>query len=177
MLGRDWKNGNREFLLLNNTIILGEDILNKLTDLEKKIGFEFDDEDLLNQAFVHSSYLNEHNELNQCNERLEFLGDAVLELVVTEHMYENLIGQEGELHKERVKFVKNDYLSEIANNLRLDNFLMKGNGESNNEDGINTRTSNVLEALIGAIFLDGKETGYQKAKEFVLKHVILNPNV
>ena len=132
-----------------------------LKELEKELGYQFRDINLLKQAVTHSSYSNEKNmgKLG-CNERLEFLGDAVLEVISSEFLYQKFpILQEGE-----------PTLALCAREIRLDNYLLLGHGEENTggrkRDSI---VSDALEAVIGAIYLDG---GLASAKEFILKHVL-----
>ena len=106
-----------------------------------------------------------------CNERLEFLGDAVLEVISSEFLYQKFpILQEGELTKKRASMVCEPTLALCAREIRLDNYLLLGHGEENTggrkRDSI---VSDALEAVIGAIYLDG---GLASAKEFILKHVL-----
>lgn len=142
-----------------------------LTDLEKELGLDFKDKSLLERAFIHRSYLNEHPKLGlEHNERLEFLGDAVLELVVTDHLYKNYSNPEGDLTNWRSALVKTESLSEVAAKLNLDRFLKLSKGESKG----NARSralihANCVEATIGAIYLD---QGYGEAREFVQSHII-----
>ena len=143
-----------------------------LRQLEKKIDYEFRDKSLMKQAFVHSSYANEIKlEKYESNERLEFLGDAVLELVSSEFLFKNSPkGSEGELTKTRASMVCEPALAHCAKKLDLGSFLYLGKGEENtggrDRDSI---ISDALEALIGAIFLDG---GFTSSKEFIEKHVL-----
>lgn len=143
-----------------------------LKELEKELGYQFRDINLLKQAVTHSSYSNEKNmgKLG-CNERLEFLGDAVLEVISSEFLYQKFpILQEGELTKKRASMVCEPTLALCAREIRLDNYLLLGHGEENTggrkRDSI---VSDALEAVIGAIYLDG---GLASAKEFILKHVL-----
>lgn len=143
-----------------------------LQDLENEIGIVFNDKQLLKQAFIHDSYLNETKEKVESNERLELLGDAVLGLIVTEYAYKNNNGSESELSKFKKKLIENDNLAKISEELGLDAFLLKGVGESKNEAGKPERIANTLEALIGAIFIDQGEEGYKRATEFVSKYLL-----
>lgn len=140
--------------------------------LEDKIGIKFKDEDLLRQAFVHRSYLNEHKESKfQSNERLEFLGDAVLELVVTEYLFSNYSNSEGELTNWRSALVKGEMLAKIANELELGSYLFLSHGEE--KSGGRTKDyllANTFESLIGVIYL---QLGYGAAKEFVGKFLLV----
>ena len=143
-----------------------------LKHLEKKIDYEFRDKSLIKQAFIHSSYANEIKlEKYESNERLEFLGDAVLELVSSEFLFKNSPkGSEGELTKTRASMVCEPALAHCAKKLDLGSYLYLGKGEENtggrDRDSI---ISDSLEALIGAIFLDG---GFTSSKEFIEKHVL-----
>ena len=143
-----------------------------LKELEKKISYSFSDEGLLKHAMTHSSYVNEKRlKKTDCNERLEFLGDAVLELVSSEYLFfENPKMSEGELTKLRASMVCEKALAFCARDLDLGDFLLLGKGEDatggRKRDSI---TSDALEALIGAIYLDG---GFANAKEFILNHVL-----
>ena len=145
----------------------------KISELEKKINIRFNNQDVLKTAFVHRSYLNEHPkfELDQ-NERLEFLGDAVIELIVTEYLYLNYQNPEGELTNWRASLVNAKMLAELARELELESFLYLSRGEAkdNNLKARNYILANTFEALIGAIYLD---LGWDAAKEFVHKHLII----
>ncbi len=146
--------------------------MNKLSQLENKIGYCFHDKELLKQALMHSSYTNEkHLAKYQCNERLEFLGDAVLELVSSEFLYkEKPQVSEGELTKTRASMVCEPSLAFCARDIDLGSYLLLGKGEEatggRQRDSI---TSDAMEALIGAIYLDG---GFTNAKEFIHRFVL-----
>lgn len=140
--------------------------------LEEQIGYHFRDQNLLLLALTHTSYANEKHQ-DRCfhNERIEFLGDAVLELVSSEYFYENMPGKsEGEMTKQRAAMVCEPTLAFCARQFGLEHFIRLGKGEEQtggrNRDSI---ISDALEALIGAIYLDG---GFASAKEFVLKFVL-----
>lgn len=143
-----------------------------LKELEKKIGYEFQDFSLLEQAMMHSSYTNEkHMKKQDCNERLEFLGDAVLELTTSEALFfDNPSMPEGELTKTRASIVCEPALAFVAKELMLGSYLLLGKGEEatggRQRDSI---TSDAVEALIGAIYLDG---GFASAKEFIQKFIL-----
>ena len=144
----------------------------KLKELEKKIGYKFQRFDLLCQAMRHSSYANEkHMEKNECNERLEFLGDAVLELVSSEFLFfDNKKMPEGELTRTRASIVCEPSLAFCARELNLGSYLLLGKGEENTGGRYReSLTSDALEALIGAIYLDG---GFASAKEFIHRFVL-----
>lgn len=141
-------------------------------ELEEKIGVTFINKDLLVQAVVHRSYLNEHRDfpLNQ-NERLEFLGDAVLELAVTEHLFERYGNPEGELTNWRAALVNAKTCAAAANDTGLEQFLFLSHGEAK-DAGTKAREyilANAFEALIGAIYLD---RGWDMAKQFVTRWII-----
>lgn len=137
-------------------------------DCQRTLGVFFDNEALLEQAFAHSSYLNENpNFALPNNERLEFLGDAILDFIVAEGLYREFPElSEGALTTIRASLVCRETLGEVASSLNLGDWLLLGEGEE--ASGGRTRRSNLanaLEALIGAIYLD---QGLVKAKEFVL---------
>ena len=126
--------------------------------LEKKIGITFSKPELLKQALVHRSYLNEHPDFELGhNERLEFLGDAVLELVVTENLYNNYPNPEGELTNWRASLVNSQMLATIAHKLNIEQFLYLSRGESKdtNSKARDYILANAVEAIVGAAYLDG----------------------
>jgi ribonuclease-3 len=142
-----------------------------LSSLEKIIRIEFNNKDLLQQALVHRSYLNENPDFRlKDNERLEFLGDAVLEMVVTEYLYQNYPNPEGELTNWRAALVNAKMLAQVADQLKLNNYLLLSRGEAK-DTGRARRyiLANTFEALIGAIYLD---QGYEKAKEFIEREIL-----
>lgn len=144
----------------------------RLKELEEKIGYTFRDFSLLRRAMMHSSYTNEkHLEKHQCNERLEFLGDAVLELVSSEYLFlEFPKVSEGELTKNRASMVCEPALAFCAREIQLGSYLLLGRGEETT--GGRQResiTSDALEALIGAVYLDG---GFTNAKEFIHRFIL-----
>ncbi len=143
-----------------------------LSKLEKTIGVNFANKDLLKQALVHRSYLNEHPKFGlPNNERLEFLGDAVLELVVTDYLYHNYDSPEGELTNWRASLVSGVSCADVANNLALGKYLYlsKGEAKDKNLKARNYILANALEALIGSIYLD---KGYKTTEKFINKHVL-----
>jgi len=140
--------------------------------LEKILKVKFDNKDLLKQALVHRSYLNEHPEFKlDHNERLEFLGDAVLELVVTEYLYKNYPNPEGELTNWRASLVNAKMLSEIAQKLDVEKFLYLSKGEEKDKDTKARQyiLANAMEAIIGALYLD---KDYEAVQEFVAEKII-----
>lgn len=141
-------------------------------NFEKKIGLRFKDEQLLEMVFIHRSYINEVGDKNlEHNERLEFLGDAVLELVVTEYLYKNFTNPEGELTNWRSSIVRGEILAKVAGELELGEFLFLSKGEEKSGGRLRTLIlANTFEALIGAIYLDA---GYEAATKFISKHLIV----
>ncbi|HLC45187.1 MAG: ribonuclease III [Candidatus Doudnabacteria bacterium RIFCSPHIGHO2_01_FULL_50_11] len=142
-----------------------------LNALEAKLQFVFKNKDILRTALTHRSYLNEHrNYPLPNNERLEFLGDAVLELAVTGYLYENYPNPEGELTNLRSALVNYRMLSAIAGDCDLESHLLLSRGEA--KDAGRARQvilANAMEAVIGAMFLDG---GYDRTHEFIKRHVL-----
>ncbi len=138
-----------------------------LSELERKINYSFKNKDLMKNAVIHSSYANEKRMPKYCcNERLEFLGDAVLELVSSEFLFfANEKMPEGELTKKRASMVCEPALAYCAKELGLGEYLLLGKGED--RTGGRQRasvTSDAMEAMIGAIYLDG---GFEPAKTFI----------
>ncbi|MFH1745341.1 MAG: ribonuclease III [bacterium] len=136
--------------------------------LEKLVGIKFKNLNLLEQSVVHRSYLNEHPEFHlHHNERLEFLGDAVLEIIVTEHLFKNFPDTpEGDLTNWRASLVNSKMLSLIATEIKLESFLYLSKGESRDKDSKARQyiLANAVEALIGAIYLD---QGTKAAAKFI----------
>lgn len=140
--------------------------------LEEKIGYHFNNPSLLNHALTHSSYANEMKMSKESNnERLEFLGDAVLELVTSEYVYNRYKElSEGDLTKIRASIVCEQTLSSCAKDLDIGDFLLLGKGEDASGGRFRESIlSDALEAIIGAIYLDG---GFTNAKEFVRKNIL-----
>lgn len=143
-----------------------------LTALYQKLGITFLDPDLLRTALVHRSYLNENKNFHlEHNERLEFLGDAVLELTVTEYLYTHYPNPEGDLTNWRASLVNAKMLSEIAKELNLESFLYLSRGESadSNSKARGYILANCIEAVIGAIYLD---QGLEASRIFVGQHIL-----
>lgn len=143
----------------------------KLAKLEKILKIKFKNKDLLHQAMVHRSYLNENPNFSLShNERLEFLGDAVLELVITDYLYNNYPNPEGELTNFRAALVNSDMLAKIANELGLEEFLLMSKGESKDTGRARQYIlANAVESTIGAIYLD---RGYKAAKKFIEENIV-----
>ena len=140
--------------------------------LEKKLDVKFKNKDFLVQAFCHRSYLNENPDFYlENNERLEFLGDAVLELVITEHLYKKFPKKpEGELTNWRAALVNAKILSEIAKGLEFNDFLLLSRGETKEKGKARQYIlANAFEAFVGAFYLD---QGYKPCQEFIKKNLI-----
>ena len=140
--------------------------------LAKKIGVKFDNIELLRQAVTHRSYLNENRDYAlDHNERLEFLGDAVLELIITEYLYNNFKNPEGELTSWRSALVNGEMLSHVAQEIGVEKYLLMSRGEAKDTGRARQYLlANALEAIIGATYLD---QGYDVSKKFVLSHVAI----
>ena len=145
-----------------------------LENLSDKLGVKFNDPDLLKQALTHRSYLNEHRSYKlDHNERLEFLGDAVLELVVTEYLYNNYPNPEGELTNWRAALVNGEMLSKISKNLGVENHLLMSRGEAKDTGRARQYLlANAFEAIVGAIYLDQGKSGYEAARKFIMENVV-----
>lgn len=147
--------------------------MNSLEKLEGKLKIKFSNQNLLKQALVHRSYLNEHpDSVVGHNERLEFLGDAVLEIVVTEYLYLNFKDtDEGDLTNWRASLVNAKMLHVVATELDLEDYLYlsKGEAKDKNKKSRQYILANAVEALIGAIYLD---QGLEMAKNFILKNIV-----
>lgn len=139
-----------------------------MIELEKSIGYTFKNKELLKVALTHSSYANEHQV--ECNERLEYLGDAVLDLCMSCYLYDNIHLNEGVLTKTRAKAVCEEALNVYAEKIKLNTYLYLGNGEILN-GGRNRPAiiADAFEAMLGAILLDGCfEDVYNVVKKIVL---------
>lgn len=147
--------------------------MNTLVKLEKNLGLEFKNEKLLRQALVHRSYLNEHPDFETGhNERLEFLGDAVLEIVVTEYLYLHFSDTpEGDLTNWRASLVNAKMLYTVAVDLEVEGnlYLSKGEAKDKNKKSRHYILANAIEAIIGAIYLD---QGLPAAKKFITAKII-----
>jgi len=140
--------------------------------IENKLGLNFKNKDLLTQAFAHRSYLNENPDFKlEHNERLEFLGDAVIELIVTEHLYkEHPEKAEGDLTNWRAALVNAKMLTSVAEELGFNDFLLLSRGEA--KEGGKARAyilANTFEALVGAVYLD---SGLDVSDEFIKKYLM-----
>lgn len=138
--------------------------------LQESIGYFFKNEELLKLALTHSSYANEHN--IECNERLEYLGDAVLDLAMSCFLYDSIHLNEGVLSKTRAKAVCEEALNVYANKINLPAYLLLGNGEENS-GGRNRPAiiADAFEAMLGAILLDSNfESVYKVVEKIVLPY-------
>jgi len=143
----------------------------QLQELEAKLGIAFLNRSLLNQSLTHSSYANESKIKIYDNERLEFLGDAVIKLVISEYLYNKFPGHnEGDLTKIRAVAISDDILSLVAKKLKISIFILLGSNERRT-GGYERKSNlaNVLEALIGAIYLD---SGLGKARDILLELLV-----
>lgn len=139
--------------------------------MEKRVGIVFSDKNLLLQALTHRSYLNENPKWGQDhNERLEFLGDAVLELVVTEYLYKTYPNPEGELTNWRAALVNAVTLSKITSEFDLNDYILLSKGEARDTGRARQYIlANAMESLIGAIYLD---QGYDSSEKFIKKFIL-----
>lgn len=138
---------------------------------KQKLGYEFKDIQLLMTALTHRSYVNEHKKsVSEHNERLEFLGDAVLELVVTDYLYKNHNESEGILTNLRAALVRTESIGASGNELGYEALIRMSKGEKQGSDRARQQIlANAFEAVIGAIYL---ERGYADASEFIYKNII-----
>ncbi|MBI3115117.1 MAG: ribonuclease III [Candidatus Kerfeldbacteria bacterium] len=140
--------------------------------LLKKLGLTFQDQDLLTQAFVHRSYINENPRFPLGhNERLEFLGDAVLELVVTEYLYKTYQNPEGELTNWRSSLVNARTLADVAESLDFDSYLLLSRGEAKDQQSKARQSilANTYEAFVGALYLD---QGFAACEQFIGRTIV-----
>ena len=140
---------------------------NNFKPLEKHLGYIFKDKQLLTTALTHKTYAFEAQTPVEYNDRLEFLGDSILNLVITEKLYKsNKYFSEGELTRRRAQNVNNNVLADIAEKLSIGSYLLLGKGEQKQEGAKNrTNLANTLEALIGALYLD---SDLDTVKNFIL---------
>ncbi|OIQ04201.1 MAG: ribonuclease III [Candidatus Moranbacteria bacterium CG2_30_41_165] len=146
-----------------------------LEQLKKKLVIDIVNPDLFEEALTHRSYLNEHKTYKHPhNERLEFLGDAVLELVVTKYLFDNFKNPEGDLTSFRASLVNGDMLGKIGHELGLQDFLLMSRGETKDTGRARTYlVANAMESVIGALYMD---QGYDAAKKFIEKYVTVRLN-
>lgn len=141
-------------------------------ELQKKLDIKFKNKDLLKQAFIHRSYLNENPGFSLGhNERLEYLGDAVLELIVTDYLYKNYPDlAEGEMTSLRAALVNSQMLLQISDRLDFNEYLYLSKGEAKEINrGRQYILANTFESFVGALYLD---QGYRSAEKFILKNLI-----
>lgn len=146
--------------------------MKNIPKFESILGVKFNNENLLLQALVHRSYLNEHPKFHLShNERLEFLGDAVLELIVTEYLYKNYNEPEGQLTNWRASLVNATMLANCSKELKVGDFLLlsKGEAQDTNEKAKNYILANAFESVTGAIYLD---QGWKVTEDFILRTLI-----
>ena len=141
----------------------------------EKLGFEFNNIQLLVTALTHRSYVNEHKKsTKEHNERLEFLGDAVLELAVTNYLYSNFSEPEGILTSWRSALVRTESISDAGKKLGYEPLIRMSRGEKQGSDRARAQIlANSFEALIGSIYLD---QGYEAAEQFIEKHILVKLN-
>ncbi|MBQ3436689.1 ribonuclease III [Candidatus Saccharibacteria bacterium] len=138
---------------------------------EEKLGFRFNDINLLVIALTHRSYVNEHKSAHEHNERLEFLGDAVLELVSSDFLYRNYDYPEGVMTALRAALVRTESIGDAGKELGYEPLVRLSKGEEHgSERAHDVILADCFEAVIGAIYLD---QGYEKAKEFISKHILV----
>ncbi len=146
-----------------------EEILKNPSEVEAKLGYTFQDRSYLALAFVHRSYVNESRNIRTHNERLEFLGDSVLGLLIADYLYRYLPSTpEGELSYLRSRLVEASSCAHFLQKLDVEQYILLGKGERMNDGrGRDSITADLFEAIIGAIFLDG---GLEAAKAFIFKN-------
>jgi len=138
---------------------------------KEKLGFEFNDINLLVTALTHRSYVNEHKKTHEHNERLEFLGDAVLELVSSDFLYRNYDEPEGIMTALRAALVRTESIGESGKMLGYEPLVRLSKGEKNgSERAHDVILADCFEAVIGAIYLD---QGYDAARDFINKHILV----
>lgn len=141
-----------------------------LTEFMTKLGVIYNNQSLLATALTHRSYLNENKSIKGHNERLEFLGDAVLELVVTEYLYKNYPNPEGELTNWRSALVKTETISQVSLELGVEEYLLMSKGEAKSFGrSRQLLLANAFEAISGSLYLD---QGYEAARDFIAKNLL-----
>lgn len=144
-------------------------LMEAIPTIEAQLGYTFQNHELLIQAFIHRSYINEHRDAASHNERMEFLGDSVLGLIVAEKLYRDYPHiPEGELSDRRSRLVEAASCMQYLQKLHLGNYVLLGKGERLNDGrGRESILADLFEAIIGAIYLDG---GLEAARSFLLRH-------
>ena len=142
-----------------------------LSQLEATIGVKFKNQAILQHALVHRSFINENHQIKEHNERLEFLGDAVLELIITDHLYRKYPNPEGDLTNWRAALVNSHMLASCATEISLEKHLLlsKGEAKDDNSKARQYILANAYEALIGAIYLD---QGYSVVDIFIQEKLL-----
>lgn len=142
---------------------------------KEKLGFAFNDINLLVVALTHRSYVNEHKAAHEHNERLEFLGDAVLELVSSDYLYRNYDYPEGVMTAIRAALVRTESIGDAGKELGYEPLVRLSRGEKQgSERAHDVILADCFEAVIGAIYLD---QGYEKAREFIAKHILVKTDM
>lgn len=154
---------------------LDDERIEKLNAFQKKYNLNFSNLELLNQAFIHSSFVRENNiDISKCYEKLEFYGDAVLKLIMSDFLYNHYLDlAEGELTKLRAEIISDKHIFEYAKQLNFEELIILGKNEK--KQGGAKKESIIacaFEALLGAIFIEYKDNGYKKAKEFIKENFI-----
>jgi ribonuclease-3 len=144
-----------------------------IAEFSRVCGITIDNVDLFVEAMTHRSFLNENKEHHHAhNERLEFLGDAVLELVVTEYLFQNFNNPEGELTTWRAALVNGEMLARVAREIGIESFLLMSKGEAKDTGKArNYLLANAMEAIIGALYRD---QGYGSAQKFIREKIIVH---
>lgn len=145
----------------------------QLKSLEKKLNYTFNDKQLLINAITHKTYAFEAKKPLDYNERLEFLGDSILNFIISEKLYNiNKYYSEGDLTRHRAIYVNNVFLADIAKKLGIGKFLLLGKGEKLQKGNLNpTNLANSLESIIGAIYLD---SNIDNVRNIILNNILDN---
>ena len=154
---------------------ISDERIKQLKEFQKKYNLKFKDIELLNQAFIHSSYVRENNlDVSLCYEKLEFYGDAVLKLAISDFLYNHFKDfSEGELTNARAEIVSDRHIFEYAKELDFQDLIILGKNERKQKGYIKESIlACAFEALLGAIFIEYKDKGYKKAKEFLYNNFI-----
>lgn len=138
-----------------------------VAECEQRLGYRFNDKILLRQCFTHASYANENK--SKDNERLEFFGDAILGLVVTEYLFKSDMSGEGKLTQERSKLVSKKPLQKVVEELGLSELILLGNGLNMHASHDEKLYSSLYEAVVAGIYLDG---GMEAAKKFIYRTLL-----
>ena len=139
-------------------------------ECEENIGYAFADKILLRKCFTHTSYANEHGD--ESNEKLEYLGDSILNFVVAEYLFLSSEGNEGQLSRRRAEIVSAPPLSEAVRGMGVDKFLLVGEGEKNKPANANM-CADLFEAIVAGIYIDG---GFETAKKFIYSKLLTPAN-